>query len=1276
MTPSGGPLSPGELAVFLRLEETEKFAPPELAAHYAECLPEARATTMSRLLSALAREGLLKMDLARERGLDLVLRPATKTGRLVLAGPVRLDGCEVADPLRLWDFLVREQLCSGDGDSWDRLRAELADSVTGHALSLAAAGLFAADLRDRDDSDNEPGTRPFTALVAALRESGETGSLLVPFERMVVEGHPLHPVAKMKVGMSAEDAVRYSPEFGPEFGLPLVSVSRDAATGANGLDASQTLLSEAFPRTVAAATVEMRAAGLIPEQRVLIPVHPHQRFHALPVLHADAIADGTVVPLRTRIPARPLISVRTLSAREASASAGLHVKTALEVQLTSAVRGVSPAAVHNGPRLSALLERIVAGDLDLSLATPDGRRRFAVLRELASVAYVPPDGDPAPARRRSLAAVLREDSEDLLGPDELSMPIASLFAKSPLTGASLLHDLITETASGTGAPLTEVARQWLAAHVECCVPPVLTLLVRYGIALEPHPQNTVLVLKDRWPHRVLARDLGAARLLESRLARRAMTGDFLPGSPLLARDAATLRAKLYYPLFGHHLGELVAELANTAGCSEDLLWPVVGECVRRTFHRLAMSASCPEEAEDARADAEALLSGPWQHKALLTMRLKNLVTDQQYVEGPNPLVAPVAEPEPPDLNEAEREMFAGLRERRPELVRPWLDELAGARLSTLNGACGALLRERRSLSAKRITEIVLPFTGTPPVSPSVLALLGARTGRLMCVTLPSGRRLAVVCELENGFGANEVASPVVVSDGVEVRALDRPEQLVDAVASPGGEMDWGALRDDLVDSARNLALSRACVRRGLPLHRLAEQRAASDLTLDLDAASAEGHTIHLCPRVRRGFTPADSLAYCPESADTVGLSFVAVRKDSVRSTPDPSGASVGTIVADHFPAIAARAIDGLAARGHAPAEYELIPVHPWQMRSRLAAEYHEELVAGSIVPLPEAQLACRPTVSVRTLVTAAPGRHGRRLTVKTSLDVQLTSRRRTISPATTDNGPRMSCLLQRLLADDPATRGRVICVPELAGIAFSSPAGKGAPERERGLSALLRSDPADYAMPGEIVLSACALRGASQPDGTVLAELAQERPHEFFEQYVELMLTAGLPLLWRYGIGLEAHLQNTLLVVRDGLPVRVLVRDFGGIRVNPRRMHEAGLDFAPHPDSITFTDDIDYVRRKVSYALLQANIAQVVTMFAATWNLPGEQLWATVRTKMTDLLAGLPENLLARASADVAFLRTSHLPQKAFGLMRLLAADHDIYLPQANPLHGAGDPVR
>src|SRR4029453_8049446 len=61
-------------------------------------------------------------------------------------------------------------------------------------------------------------------------------------------------------------------------------------------------------------------------------------------------------------PVRPLMSLRTV----APLSGGDHVKTAVDIQLTSAVRTVSPAAVHNGPRLSALLQQLTA-DLPLDV---------------------------------------------------------------------------------------------------------------------------------------------------------------------------------------------------------------------------------------------------------------------------------------------------------------------------------------------------------------------------------------------------------------------------------------------------------------------------------------------------------------------------------------------------------------------------------------------------------------------------------------------------------------------------------------------------------------------------------------------------------------------------------------------------------------------------------------------------------------------------------------------------------------------------------------------
>src|SRR5205814_3750937 len=78
-----------------------------------------------------------------------------------------------------------------------------------------------------------------------------------------------------------------------------------------------------------------------------LPVHPWQRDH---VLDRYGLAASGL-----HLPARPLMSLRTLS------TGGWHWKTAVDVQMTIAVRTVSAAAVHNGPAVSGLLARLCAG---------------------------------------------------------------------------------------------------------------------------------------------------------------------------------------------------------------------------------------------------------------------------------------------------------------------------------------------------------------------------------------------------------------------------------------------------------------------------------------------------------------------------------------------------------------------------------------------------------------------------------------------------------------------------------------------------------------------------------------------------------------------------------------------------------------------------------------------------------------------------------------------------------------------------------------------------
>jgi siderophore synthetase component len=141
------------------------------------------------------------------------------------------------------------------------------------------------------------------------------------------------------------------------------------------------------------------------------------------------------------------------------ATAAPHVKTAVDVQMTSAVRTVSPAAVHNGPRLSALLRELTA-DLPLD-----------VLAETAAGAVLV-DGQP----QRHLAYLRRAAPRWAHG--ETVVPLAVLRSSPLLLGRR------RPVRFGT-------TRHLLFA-------PLLAVLDR-GVALEAHGQNTLLVLRGGRP---------------------------------------------------------------------------------------------------------------------------------------------------------------------------------------------------------------------------------------------------------------------------------------------------------------------------------------------------------------------------------------------------------------------------------------------------------------------------------------------------------------------------------------------------------------------------------------------------------------------------------------------------------------------------------------------------------------------------------------------------------------------------------------------------------
>ncbi len=310
-----------------------------------------------------------------------------------------------------------------------------------------------------------------------------------------------------------------------------------------------------------------------------------------------------------------------------------------------------------------------------------------------------------------------------------------------------------------------------------------------------------------------------------------------------------------------------------------------------------------------------------------------------------------------------------------------------------------------------------------------------------------------------------------------------PAQLLERFAGTGAATR--AVGQELTDACVNLAV--AFARRGrtavppvgghpggpvLDSLELFAQLDPDEQCHQFERLATEGHNLHPCGRTRLGWTVPDLLAYDLEAA-IVEVGFVGVRRDLHIGDPvmafEPSTLDVG--------------------------RYAITPVHPWQLR-RIRDQFPDAVADGLLVPL-DHTVPAAPTSSLRTLLLPAGLSTSDTRYLKLSLDIQVTSTRRTISVASTRNGPVLTRLLRRLLDDTPYG-DRVLVMAETAGAATQLPDG-----HDRDLSVIVRSGLTGQLMDGEIAIPGSALTVVSPvpgPDGTrrtmldeILARFARGR---------------------------------------------------------------------------------------------------------------------------------------------------------------------------------------
>ncbi len=444
-----------------------------------------------------------------------------------------------------------------------------------------------------------------------------------------------------------------------------------------------------------------------------------------------------------------------------------------------------------------------------------------------------------------------------------------------------------------------------------------------------------------------------------------------------------------------------------------------------------------------------------------------------------------------------------------------------------------------------------------------------------------GARIAVATKLAEALWREDIGDARRRFHG-RVHAFDRV--VLDPIdVDPVTLVDHPGLQAELSSAVTGLALARSRRGQAPPIG-----TDTDSVCVEYERLATEGHNLHPCGRTRLGWDIADMLAHDLETTST-----------SVRLVAVPPGTMIGDT--------------GLFGP-------DVIPVHAWQLRHLL--ERHPDWglrVLDDVLP-------AHPTAALRTLLV--DGRY-----LKLSLDVQVTSTRRTISIASTRNGPLLSDLLASFVDER-----RVLLLPEIAGAACTLGDG-------RQLSAIVRTGLSGRLAPGETAIPAIALP-------TMLSELVAESgltAVAWLKEYAEVLLPVVLRMAADHGIGLEAHLQNCLPTFVGGRPARMGLRDFAGLRV----FSESGVHL--WPGSVIVTDDREVMLAKVAYTAFQAHLGEIVLRLGLD-----DSAWPVVRGIVDDVLADHP---------DHAFYTAKTLPHKALTRMRL-AGSGDIYVRVRNPLHG------
>ncbi|MGV4885170.1 IucA/IucC family protein [Streptomyces viridosporus] len=316
----------------------------------------------------------------------------------------------------------------------------------------------------------------------------------------------------------------------------------------------------------------------------------------------------------------------------------------------------------------------------------------------------------------------------------------------------------------------------------------------------------------------------------------------------------------------------------------------------------------------------------------------------------------------------------------------------------------------------------------------------------------------------------------------------------------------------------------------------------------VETGMTEGHPCFVANNGRLGFGVHEYLAYAPETAHPVKLVWLAAHRSRAVFTAG-AGVEYESFLHDELGGETVERFHGvLREQGLDPADYLLVPVHPWQWWNKLSVTFAAEVARRHLVCLGEGDDAYLAQQSIRTFFnTTHPEKHY----VKTALSVLNMGFMRGLSAAYMEATPAINDWLARLIESDPVLRATGLSIiRERAAVGYRHLEYERATDRHspyrKMLAALWRESPVPSLEDGETLATMASLVHVDHEGKSVAGALIERSglaPAEWLRHYLRAYYTPLLHSFYAYDLAYMPHGENVILVLGDGVVRRAVYKD-------------------------------------------------------------------------------------------------------------------------------------